>query len=298
MDFVQDITNRYMRTLLWGRPVADAILQRIRRNIAEKVVFGGSHPVFSAILVGDDPASHIYVRLKEEASRSVGIEFRKTVLRAGISQESLLGEVRRLNRDASVHGILVQLPLPEHLDMQAIIDALDPKKDVDGFHPENIRLFLEGRSVLEPVFPRAVVELAQSSGQTLCDRRAVVIGNSETFGRIMCAALAREEVSAEFIHCDSLASAAASVLAADMLVTACGAPGLITGSMIKDGAMVIDGGIVAVGDKVVGDVDKESMGKKDIFLSPVPGGVGPVTIACLLENVCKAWERAHREFFC
>lgn len=270
--------------LLFGKKRADEILE----NLRGKIRADGKTPVFSAILVGDDPASHIYVNLKEKASVSVGIEFRKTVLDAGISQEALLGEVRRLNHDASVHGILVQLPLPEHLDMQEVIDALDPKKDVDGFHPENIRLFLEGQSLLEPVFPRALLELAHASGKPLVGKRAAIVGNSDVFGRMMLALLAREGISAEFIRHGTLECRGASVLAADVVFTACGIPNFITGSMVKDGSIVIDGGITKVGDKVVGDVDKTSMEDKDVFLSPVPGGVGPVTIACLLENVYKA----------
>lgn len=257
-------------------------------DLREKIVHEGIAPVFAAVLAGDNPASHIYVNLKEKASASVGIEFRKIILPESASQAELLGEIHRLNDDDSVSGILVQLPLPEHFDTQAVIDAIDPKKDVDGFHPENSRLFLEGKDCLEPVFPRAILELARSAGKELAGRRAVVIGNSDIFGQMMTAMLRREHVVAEFVHHDKLACLSANVLAADIVVTACGIPNLITGDNVKDGAIVIDGGIAQVGDKVVGDVDKASMEGRDIFLSPVPGGVGPITIACLLANAYKA----------
>lgn len=273
--------------LLPGNSIADKILIDLREKIAKS----DSSPVFAAVLVGDDPASHIYVSLKEKAAASVGIEFRKIILPETISQGDLLAEIQALNADASVSGVLVQLPLPEHFDTQSVVDALDPKKDVDGFHPENSRLFLEGKDCLEPVFPRAIMELMQSAKKDLPGKRAIVIGNSDIFGQLLSAMLARENINAEFVRHNKLACLSANVLAADIVVTACGIPNLIKGDMVKDGAIVIDGGITQVGDKVVGDVDKKSMESRNVFLSPVPGGVGPVTIACLLDNVYKASHR-------
>ena len=270
--------------VLFGKKRADFILNTVR----EKIEQSGKTPVFAAVLVGDDPASHIYVNLKEKSSTSVGIEFRKSILPETTSQEELLLEICRLNDDASVHGILVQLPLPKHLNTQAIIDAIDPKKDVDGFHPDNIQLFLDNKEFLTPVFPRAIMELVKSADVPLRGKRSVVIGNSDIFGQMMLTALAREGVPGVFVRHDTLECKRAQILSADIIVTACGIPNLITGDMVKSGAIIIDGGIVKVGDKVVGDVDISSIQDKDVFVSPVPGGVGPVTIACLLDNVYAA----------
>lgn len=270
--------------LLLGRKRADEILATIRQKIQET----GVNPVFVAVLVGDDPASHIYVNLKEKAAHSVGIEFRKILLPKQTSQDDLLGILQSLAEDSVVSGILVQVPLPEHFETQTIINAIDPRKDVDGFHPESIKRFLDGDVSLPPVFPRAIAELVQSVGVPLEGRRAVIIGNADIFGQMMIVTLSRLGVIGEFVQRKTLPCVLAKVLAADIVVTAVGETNLITGNMIKSGAIVIDGGIVQVGDKVVGDVDISSMQDKDVFVSPVPGGVGPVTIACLLDNVYKA----------
>jgi methylenetetrahydrofolate dehydrogenase (NADP+)/methenyltetrahydrofolate cyclohydrolase len=270
--------------VLSGKKIAEDILA----NLREKIMQGDTAPVFAAVLVGDDPASNIYVNLKEKTALSVGIEFQKIMFPQATSQGALLREIKRLNNDESVHGVLVQLPLPSHIETQTIIDAIDPTKDVDGFHPDNIRLFLDSKEFLTPVFPRAIMELITSAGVPLAGKRAVVIGNSDIFGQMMLVAFARENINGVFVRYDTLACHRAQVLSADIVVTACGIPNLIMGNMVKSGAIVIDGGISKVGDKVVGDVDNVSMHYKDVFLSPVPGGVGPVTIACLLENVYKS----------
>lgn len=270
--------------ILNGNEIAERIISSIRKDVDQT----GISPVFSAILVGDDPASHLYVNLKEKAAVRAGIVFQKKIFSGDIGQEQLLQEIYSLNDDASVHGILVQLPLPSHIHTQDIIDAIDPEKDVDGFHPVNAELFLKGKEFLTPVFPRAIMELIRSTQESLAGKRAVVVGNGDIFGNMMLAALSRERIVGEFIKHNMLRCRQASVLAADIIVTACGEPNLITGDMVKNGAIVIDGGITKTGDKVVGDVDVPSVQNKDIWLSLVPGGVGPVTIACLLENVHKS----------
>jgi methylenetetrahydrofolate dehydrogenase (NADP+)/methenyltetrahydrofolate cyclohydrolase len=228
------------------------------------------------------------VNLKQKAAARVGIEFRKILLPENVSHEALLEEIGRLNADGSVHGILVQLPLPEGLETQTVIDAIHPRKDVDGFHPENIRLFLEGKETLTPVFPRAILELARSSRVSLAGQSAVVIANSALFGEMMAKALVREGVSGRYVLRSQLKENVGSVCEADIVISACGVPRLITGDMLKPGAIVIDGGIEKVGDEVVGDVDRESVEGLEGFLSPVPGGVGPVTVAGLLENTFRA----------
>lgn len=267
--------------LLEGKKVSEGILENLQAKIAAENI----RPCLAVVLVGDDPASHLYVRLKEKAAAQVGIEIKKIVLSETVSQEEVVKTVKTLNDDKGVDGILVQLPLPEKFHMQEVIDALDPAKDIDGFHPENERLFVEGKALWDPVFPRAIFELIRSAGVSLSGKQAVVVGNSEIFGHMMLAMLSRFGIEGEFIRQNFVRCREASLMAADVVVSAVGVPGIITGKMLKPGAIVIDGGIAQLRDKVVGDVDKESVEHKDIFLSPVPGGVGPVTVACLLENV-------------
>lgn len=266
--------------LLNGKIVAEGILARLQ----ERIQADGLKPCLGVVLVGNDRASHVYVSLKEKAAARVGIAVEKVLLPEESSQRQVEQVIQRMNQDANIHGILVQLPLPGHVDMQKVIDVIDPAKDVDGFHPESEKLFLSGKEKFLPVFPRAIFELILASSQELSGKRAVVIGNSDTFGQMMLSMLSRAGVAGEFIRQNFLSCRAASVLAADIVISACGTPGLLRGDMFKPGSIVIDGGIVQVGDKVVGDVDKESAQDKDIFLSPVPGGVGPLTIACILEN--------------
>jgi methylenetetrahydrofolate dehydrogenase (NADP+)/methenyltetrahydrofolate cyclohydrolase len=271
--------------LLKGKPVAEKILALVKERI-KKAQY---RPVFVAFLVGSDEASALYVSLKEKIARSIGIDFRVERFPDALSEEALLSAIHTVNDDDAVDGILVQLPLPSSLDVDRIVSAIDPKKDVDGFHPETVRRFLQGDDkVFSPVFPHAIAELVQSAGVSLAGKHAVVIGNSDIFGQMMLATLERIGVTGEFVQRKTLLCTRAKVLSADIVITACGVANLITSDMIKDGAVVIDGGIVKVGDKFVGDVDILSMQSKDVFVSPVPGGVGPVTIACLLENVHRA----------
>jgi methylenetetrahydrofolate dehydrogenase (NADP+)/methenyltetrahydrofolate cyclohydrolase len=271
--------------ILLGKPVAEKILALVKERI-KKAQY---RPVFVAFLVGSDEASALYVSLKEKIARSIGIDFRVERFPDALSEEALLSAIHTVNDDDAVDGILVQLPLPSSLDVDRIVSAIDPKKDVDGFHPETVRRFLQGDDkVFSPVFPHAIAELVQSAGVSLAGKHAVVIGNSDIFGQMMLATLERIGVTGEFVQRKTLLCTRAKVLSADIVITACGVANLITSDMIKDGAVVIDGGIVKVGDKFVGDVDILSMQSKDVFVSPVPGGVGPVTIACLLENVHRA----------
>lgn len=276
--------------LLPGNNVAEEILNSLKQTIDRD----GLLLTFAAVLVGDDPASHIYVNLKEKASEKVGIAFQKILLPKDVSQKELLQKIQELNSDDSVQGILVQLPLPSHLNAQDIIDAIDPKKDVDGFHPENIRLFLEEKEQIFPVFPKAILKLILSSRKDVKGLSACVVVNSELFGRMMVQALKRIGVSGEYVLHQNIAQQKSELLNADIIISACGIPNFVSKEMIKPGVIMIDGGIAEIDGKVVGDADVKSMEDADIFLSPVPGGVGPVTIACLLENVYKASLRLSR----
>lgn len=267
-----------------GKAVADAIINDVKR----KVLMGENTPLFVAILVGDDPASRIYVNLKEKASHRAGIEFRKIELPEDVSQNKLIGYIEACNDDENVSGILVQLPLPKHLDTQTIIDSIDPKKDVDGFHPENVKRFLSGRSCLEPVLPRAIMELILSTHRELDGMRALIVANSDLFGTMMLKQLSKYDIHGTYVLRENLNTQLNELKTAHIVIVVCGRPNLIHKEMIRSDAIVIDGGITKIGEHIVGDVDASGMGKTDILLSPVPGGIGPVTIACLLENVYTA----------
>jgi methylenetetrahydrofolate dehydrogenase (NADP+)/methenyltetrahydrofolate cyclohydrolase len=271
--------------LLEGKLVAEGILGQLKENMQAS----GIRPCLVVILVGNDPASHLYVSLKERAAARVGIEFRKILFPEDVSPDQLLEEIRKLNADTSVHGILVQLPLPAGLRKQVVINVIDPSKDVDGFHPESIRRFLEGKEVtLTPVFPRAVLELIHSAKVPLEGKVAMVVANSVMFGEMMVAALEKAGLQAMYVLRSHLNERSFLLKSADIVVSACGEPKLLHTSLFKSGAIVIDGGISKVDEKVVGDVDAEGRENFEGFLSPVPGGVGPVTVACLLDNVFQA----------
>jgi methylenetetrahydrofolate dehydrogenase (NADP+) / methenyltetrahydrofolate cyclohydrolase len=276
--------------LLEGKKIAKNILAEIKREIAEN----GSQPGLGVVLVGGNEASRIYVGLKEKEAREVGIEFRKIALPENISQSLVLEEIKKLNDDKKIHGIIVQLPLPEGLDKNEIIQAIKPEKDADGFCEENLKNFFRGEAEILPVFPLAILELIKSSGQELDNKKALIMGNSEEFGKTMRVMLEKEGIYSEYILHDNINQNLDKIKKTDIFVTACGEAGLIKGDNIKDGAIVIDGGIIKIENKIFGDVDFESVRDKNIFLSPVPGGAGPVTIACLLQNVYLAYKKSSR----
>lgn len=275
--------------LLEGKLIADRMLARLKKDIQEQHL----RPGLGVILVGDDAASHLYVTLKERAAERIGIRVEKKLFLENTAQSDIEQAIDTFNRDRSIHGILVQVPLPAHIDTEAIINRMHINKDVDGFHPENERRFLAGESAFFPVFPHAIVELIRASREPLRGKRAVVVGNSWRFGDMMCQVLSREGVEAKHIPCVECTSEQGlhEVKSADIIVSACGKERTITGVMLKPGALVIDGGIVKDGAHVLGDVDRTSVEELEGFLSPVPGGVGPVTIACLLSNVVEAAKR-------
>jgi methylenetetrahydrofolate dehydrogenase (NADP+)/methenyltetrahydrofolate cyclohydrolase len=271
--------------ILSGKKIASAILVELKNKISAKKL----HPVLGVILVGSDEASKIYVKLKGEAAEKIGIGFQKIELATDISEQELLAVIANFNSNDKINGIIVQLPLPEHLDKLKIIQAIDPKKDVDGFHSENIALFFAGRERFSPVFPNALLELLKSvethNDASLQDKKAVIICNSQEFGKTMQIALKKENVVSQYFFRADIQENLDNIKNADIIITACGVPNLISGEMLNEGVIIIDGGITRVGDKVVGDVDFESVQNLSGYLSPVPGGVGPVTIACLLWNV-------------
>lgn len=271
--------------LLFGKPVADKILRKIRAKITEQKLAPG----LAVILVGDDSASHLYVGFKEKAAEKVGIRLEKSLLPATASVSEVFQAIDAYNDREDIHGILVQIPLPPGFPTDKIINRILPEKDTDGFHQKTLERFLAGDITACPVFPRAVFELLLSTGANLSGKAGLVLANSEVLGKMMGKVLSSFGMEGDYIlSSEDEGLRQRRVKEADVIVTACGLPGLITGSIVKEGVIIIDGGITEREGKVVGDVDRESVLEKAVTLSPVPGGVGPVTVACLLARVTEA----------
>jgi methylenetetrahydrofolate dehydrogenase (NADP+) / methenyltetrahydrofolate cyclohydrolase len=276
-------------TVIDGKQIAERTRAEAADGAQKLVAATGVVPHLAAVLVGDDPASAVYVRNKHLACEKAG--FRSTLHRlpAGTSQAELLDLVRALNADASVHGILVQLPLPKGIDTTLILDAILPSKDVDGFHPENVGLMQQGRPRFLPCTPAGVMRMLKVSGIETAGKHAVVIGRSDIVGKPMAALLAQKGADATVTLCHSRTQdIRAFCREADILVAALGIPQFVKGDWVKPGAVVIDVGINRVGDRLVGDVDFLPAAEVAAAITPVPGGVGPMTIAMLLANTLQA----------
>ena len=267
-----------------GNAVAERVRARVRGEIEEL----GLRPGLAVVLVGDDPASAVYVRMKRKDCAEVGIESIDHDLPADTSVEDLAALLRGLNADPDVHGILLQLPLPGHLDQDELIPLIDPAKDVDGLTPANAGLLFQGRDeAMVPCTPAGVMELLDEADAELSGARAVVLGRSILVGKPMAQLLLAAD--ATVTHCHSRTKDLAEVCSqADVLVAAAGRPGLVTGEMVREGAVVIDVGTNRTDDGLVGDVDFESVSERAAAVTPVPGGVGPMTRAMLLANTVRA----------
>ena len=253
----------------------------------------GIVPSLTVILVGEDPASQVYVRNKERACRACGIRSRVIRLPKDAPQHVLMDAIASVNADDSMHGLLVQLPLPAHLDEQAAIRAIDPRKDVDGFHPVNAGLLLEGQDALTPCTPTGCIELLRRANVPMDGARAVVLGRSNIVGKPMALMLLRENCTVTVCHSHTK-NLAEITREADILVLAIGKARFVTADMVKPGAAVIDVGINRLPDGALcGDAD-ESVAEVAGYLTPVPGGVGPMTVACLMKNTIEAAKRYGR----
>lgn len=267
-----------------GKAVAGAL----RTRLAEQVAAMPFRPGLAAVLVGDDPASAVYVRAKDRAANAVGIAARTIRLPADVSEEALITQIARLNADPAVDGILVQLPLPPQIVSQAVIEAIDPAKDVDGFHPLNVGRLASGYPELVPCTPAGVMKLLSEARIALEGARAVVLGRSTIVGRPMAMLLLAANATVTMVHSRTL-DLAAECRRADIIVAAAGRPELVRGDWIAPGATVIDIGVNRLaGGGLVGDVAFAEAMDVAGAITPVPGGVGPMTIACLLENTVTA----------
>lgn len=274
--------------LLDGKATADALLLQIRQAVDARVAAGKSRPGLAVILIGDNPASALYVRNKRRACALAGVSDLAHDLPAATSQAELLALIDRLNADAAVHGILVQLPLPPHIDADTVIDHIDPAKDVDGFHPYNIGRLLQRRPTLRPCTPYGVMRLLAQTGLDLCGREAVVVGASNIVGRPMALELLLAGATVTVCH-SATRDLPAHVGRAELLVVGVGRPEMVKGAWLREGAVVIDVGINRLPDgRVVGDVEFAAARERASWITPVPGGVGPMTVATLLQNTLEA----------
>lgn len=265
-----------------------AVAAELRATVAGRVATLGYRPGLVVVLVGDDPASAVYVRNKDRAAHGAGFESRTIRLPAATSEAELLAVIDGLNDDPQTDGILVQLPLPPHIATAAIIRAIDPAKDVDGFHPENVAALALGAPRLVPCTPRGVMWLLEVSGTPVAGRRAVVLGRSNIVGRPMAALLLAADATVTIAH-SRTRDIAAECRRAEILIAAVGRAEMVKAEWIGPGATVIDVGINRTdAGTLVGDVDYQAAREVAGAITPVPGGVGPMTIACLLENTLDA----------
>lgn len=272
-----------------GKRIAEQTREQVALAAREFRAQTGIVPHLAAVLVGNDPASEVYVRNKEKACEKAGLASTLHRLPASTSQQELLDLVAQLNAQNDVHGILVQLPLPKHIDSTTVLDAIHPTKDVDAFHPENVGLMLQGRPRFLPCTPAGVMKLLEVSNIPTAGQHAVVIGRSDIVGKPMAALLLQKGVDSTVTVCHSRTRNIGAVCRdADIIIAAVGIPEFVRGEMIKPGAVVIDVGINRVGDKLVGDVHYAEASAVAAAITPVPGGVGPMTIAMLLQNTLKA----------
>jgi len=268
-----------------GNKIAKSILENIKnkvKNMKEK-------PGLALVIVGNNPASEVYVNFKEKDSKEAGFYCERYNLEEKISEMDLLNLLNQLNNNPKIHGILVQLPLPKHIDEKLITDSILPHKDVDGFTSLNLGNLLSEKTILAPATAKAVIHLIESTGIKIEGKNAVVVGRSNIVGKPVALMLLEENATVTICH-SKTKNLAEYTKKADILVVAVGKPGLITKEMVKEGAVVIDVGINRIGNKLIGDVDFENVKEIAGFITPVPGGVGPMTRTMLMENTLKAME--------
>ncbi|MCI5846023.1 MAG: bifunctional methylenetetrahydrofolate dehydrogenase/methenyltetrahydrofolate cyclohydrolase FolD [Clostridiales bacterium] len=278
--------------LLDGKLIAAQVEEALTQRIAA-LAKQGTVPGLTVILVGDDPASQTYVRNKEKACARLGIRSQTLRLPAAASQQELEAAIVRANQDEAVHGILVQLPLPGHLDAEHALALICPEKDVDGFHEVNLGRLMRGTADVVACTPKGVMRMLDSAGIDPAGKNAVVVGRSLIVGKPMALLLLARDATVTVCHSHTR-HLADITRQADLLVAAVGKPRVITADMVRDGAVVVDVGINRVDGKLCGDVDFDAVAQKASYISPVPGGVGKMTIAMLMENTVLAAEKAVR----
>lgn len=280
-----------MAQIIDGKQISQQLRDGMKQEVAQ-LIEQGVKPCLAVIIVGEDPASKVYVRNKERACKQLGMDSILMRLPEQTSQQELMDKVRALNADPAVNGILVQLPLPKHLDEQAVLREISPEKDVDGFHALNAGRLMLGEPCTVACTPAGCLELIRSTGAQISGAEAVVVGRSNIVGKPMAMLLLQQNATVTICH-SRTRNLGEVTRRADILVAAVGRPRMITGDMIKPGAVVIDVGINRVDGKLVGDVDFESASEVAGWITPVPGGVGPMTITGLMRNTIDATRRQH-----
>ncbi|HOT06775.1 MAG: Bifunctional protein FolD protein [Methanosaeta sp. PtaB.Bin039] len=277
-------------TLIDGKALSSKVENEVKERV-EKLAERGVTPGLATVLVGENQASQMYIRLKHSACERVGIASKNVALPENCSEETLLSRIAKLNAQDDVHGILLQLPLPRPLDPRRAMMTIAAHKDVDGFHPQNMGALLLGAEGLVPCTPRGIIYALEQMGADLQGAEAVVVGHSNVVGKPLAAMLLNRNATVQVCHVFTK-DLAAHTRGADILVVAAGVPGLIRADMVKDGACVFDVGINRVEGKTVGDVDFEAVKEKAAAITPVPGGVGPLTVSMLLSQTVWAAETA------
>jgi methylenetetrahydrofolate dehydrogenase (NADP+)/methenyltetrahydrofolate cyclohydrolase len=279
-----------MATIIDGKAIAAKFRSKIAAGVQE-LAESGVVPGLAVVLVGEDPASRVYVSMKEKACKAAGIFSVEHALPASTSEGELLALIDRLNSDPQIHGILVQLPLPQQIDTDKVLEAISPAKDADGFHPYNVGRLSIGKPLFQPCTPYGVMVMLKESGVDLAGKEVVVVGRSNIVGKPVAMMCLAEHATVTLCH-SRTAGLADVIRRADVVIAAVGRPEMIKGEWIKEGAVVIDVGINRLADgKLVGDVDFSSVSQRASAITPVPGGVGPMTITMLLYNTLESARR-------
>lgn len=275
-----------------GKLIAQSVYKELGGEIPQLIRQTGCRPVLVSVYVGSHPAIEVYIRSQNRAARSLGIEYRWYHLPDIVEEHEVLRRLDQLNRDPEVTGVILQLPLPSHLRRSVLVNAIDPRKDVDGTHPENVGAAVIGEMRVGSCTALAVMRLLDATGLDMAGKEAVIVGHSELVGKPVSLMLLDRQATATICH---IATARRGLLAdhvrrAEILVVAVGSPEVIKGEWIRSGAAVIDVGINQVGNHIVGDVEYAPAWERAAFITPVPGGVGPVTVAMLMQNTVKAFQ--------
>ncbi len=277
-----------MATLISGKEVSAAVRARIREDVSAFTKQNGKCPGLAVVIVGEDPASQVYVRNKKRGCEEVGIYSEEYALPTETTEAELLALINRLNGDPKINGILVQLPLPKHLDEEKVLLAIDPRKDVDAFHPQNVGKIMIGNFSFLPCTPAGVMELLKYYGIDICGKHCVIIGRSNIVGKPQAMLMLKENATVTICH-SRTKNLSSITKQADILIAAVGKARFVSADMIKEGAVVIDVGINRTEDgKLCGDVDFSAVESIASYITPVPGGVGPMTITMLLQNTLTA----------
>jgi methylenetetrahydrofolate dehydrogenase (NADP+)/methenyltetrahydrofolate cyclohydrolase len=283
-----------MAIIIDGKKIAEAIRREVRDKAQETKKTGGVVPGLAVVLVGDDPASRIYVGWKEKACQEVGFLSRQQELPADAKEKDVIKIVRELNADPAIHGILVQLPLPRQIRPDAVIEAVDPRKDVDGFHPYNVGRLFSGEPYHQACTPSGILELLDRTGIGIEGKETVIVGRSTIVGKPLALMLLSRNATVTICHTRTR-DLPAVTRRADILIAAAGRPGMVKGDMVKKDAVVIDVGVNRLeGGRIAGDVAFIEVAEKASYITPVPGGVGPMTIAMLLRNTLNAALRSNK----